>query len=362
LQDDAAAEEGQAAPPTCLAEPVVLKRFGVPEPLVVSLTDCEQRANLAALPLVSALALPDAKPRDQAPPAAGSTEVTTESTEATAGATDAAQALNPELLVRLQRLASRFPDRAIEIVSGYRTRARIGSRHRSGDALDVRIEGVDNEELSVFARTLEATGVGYYPNSTFVHVDVRAASAYWVDRSGPGEKADYVRGAAADASAADASAPGPEPVRAGTSTDAERAAITAQVERALHEALDDVHGPELPVADGPRSRDPALSASEAAPTAEPGADGTEVAQAPATVAADAPPVAQTEAALATVAPDESPSSVDPAPPRSADPASVLGGDVPAANEAPADPAELDPEIKSLLDRALVVMRQANAAG
>jgi uncharacterized protein YcbK (DUF882 family) len=330
-QDDTAAEAAQAAPPpACLAEPVVLKRFGVPEPLVVSLTDCEQRANLAALPLVSALALPAAKSGDQAPPAAVSTttEVTPDSTEATADATDAAQPLNPELLVRLQRLASRFPDRAIEIVSGYRTRARAGSRHRSGDALDVRIEGVDNEELSIFARTLEATGVGYYPNSTFVHVDVRAASAYWVDRSGPGEKADYVRGAAADASA-----PGPEPVRAGTSTDAERAAITAQVERALNDALDDAHGPELPVADAPPSRNPAVSASEAAPTAETVVETTEVAQEPA------------------------------AAPLPVGSASTPGGDAaPPPSEAPVDPAELEAELKSLLDRALVVMQQANAAG
>lgn len=309
--EETAADEAQPAP-ACLAEPVVLKRFGAPEPLVVSLTDCEQRPNPAALPLVGALAMPKARPDEQAAPEAASSG-------ASADATEPAQALNPELLVRLQQLASRFPDRAIEIVSGYRTRARAGSRHRSGDALDVRIEGVDNEQLSIFARTLEATGVGYYPNSTFVHIDVRAASAYWVDRSGPGEKPQYVRVPAADDSAA-----ATEAVHAGTSADAERDAITGQVERALSEAPDEAHGPELPVADEPRSSDRAVIASEAAPTAAPVAEAT-----------DAAPVAE--------ATDTAPSPA-------------------AQGDAPADPAELEAELKSLLDRALVVMQQANAAG
>src|SRR5262249_36429710 len=37
-------------------------------------------------------------------------------------------------------------------------------------------------------------GVGYYPNSDFVHLDVRPAgkkSAYWVDYSAPGQRAIY---------------------------------------------------------------------------------------------------------------------------------------------------------------------------
>ena len=90
--------------------------------------------------------------------------------------------------MRVQRVVEHFPARGVEIVSGYRPHARAGSRHHSADALDLRIDGVDNFELSEFARTLDATGVGYYPNSTFVHIDVRDAQAYWVDRSGPGER------------------------------------------------------------------------------------------------------------------------------------------------------------------------------
>jgi hypothetical protein len=35
-------------------------------------------------------------------------------------------------------------------------------------------------------------GVGYYPNSSFVHLDVRrGSSAFWIDYSGPGQTALY---------------------------------------------------------------------------------------------------------------------------------------------------------------------------
>jgi hypothetical protein len=35
-------------------------------------------------------------------------------------------------------------------------------------------------------------GVGYYPNSSFVHLDIRkGAKAFWIDYSGPGEAPLY---------------------------------------------------------------------------------------------------------------------------------------------------------------------------
>jgi hypothetical protein len=99
--------------------------------------------------------------------------------------------VHPGLLSRLQQVANKFPGRALEIVSGYRPDARVTSRHHHARALDFRVEGVSNERLRDFLRSLEETGVGYYPNSSFVHVDVREDKGYWVDRSGPGEPADY---------------------------------------------------------------------------------------------------------------------------------------------------------------------------
>jgi hypothetical protein len=44
----------------------------------------------------------------------------------------------------------------------------------------------------LFARELSETGVGYYPNSLFTHIDVRQRSVLWVDLSRPGEAARYV--------------------------------------------------------------------------------------------------------------------------------------------------------------------------
>ena len=82
----------------------------------------------------------------------------------------------------------------IHIVSGYRPLSK-GARHRSGRAIDLRVLGVANEDLFAFCRKLPDAGCGYYPNSTFVHVDVRslgAGHALWVDVSGPGERAHYV--------------------------------------------------------------------------------------------------------------------------------------------------------------------------
>jgi hypothetical protein len=45
--------------------------------------------------------------------------------------------------------------------------------------------------LRDYCRTLKNVGVGYYPNSTFVHLDVRTTPAFWIDYSKPGEPPRY---------------------------------------------------------------------------------------------------------------------------------------------------------------------------
>ncbi len=100
------------------------------------------------------------------------------------------------LLQHLSRISDHFGGRTIHIMSGFRPaggRTREGSRHVSGDAVDLKVQGVPNRTLIEFLRTLPDCGVGYYPNSSFVHFDVRDRKAYWVDRSGPGERSEYVR-------------------------------------------------------------------------------------------------------------------------------------------------------------------------
>jgi len=85
------------------------------------------------------------------------------------------------LLTRLGR-----PNAVVDIVCGYRTPesneylrtrgANTGvaknSQHTLAKAIDIRIPGVATRKLRDIALSLQAGGVGYYPVSQFVHVDV----------------------------------------------------------------------------------------------------------------------------------------------------------------------------------------------
>jgi uncharacterized protein YcbK (DUF882 family) len=85
------------------------------------------------------------------------------------------------MMARLGKL-----DSAIEIVCGYRTpETNLALRHNSpqtgvaehsqhmeGHAIDLRVPGVSTAMLRDAALSLQAGGVGYYPVSQFVHVDV----------------------------------------------------------------------------------------------------------------------------------------------------------------------------------------------
>ena len=52
------------------------------------------------------------------------------------------------------------------------------SQHLLGNAIDVRLRGLDLEVLRDTARTLKLGGVGYYAGSNFVHVDTGRVR-YW---------------------------------------------------------------------------------------------------------------------------------------------------------------------------------------
>jgi LysM repeat protein len=100
--------------------------------------------------------------------------------------------IDERLLQLLAKVSDTFGGRTIEVVSGYRReRATAGSRHRSGRAIDFRVAGVPNTAVRDYLQTLDRVGVGYYPRSSFVHLDVRQQWTYWVDHSGPGEPARY---------------------------------------------------------------------------------------------------------------------------------------------------------------------------
>jgi hypothetical protein len=105
-----------------------------------------------------------------------------------------AQRLDRRLIERLQLVADHFAKEGqkarIVVVSGYRP-PKSGSYHSAGRALDFRVEGVKDEALVSFCKTLTDTGCGYYPNGAFVHMDVRdrgAGHVAWVDRSLRGER------------------------------------------------------------------------------------------------------------------------------------------------------------------------------
>ena len=110
--------------------------------------------------------------------------------------TEAKHAMNPRLMRLLYQTGRHWPGRRLEIVSGYRSPTvakNPRSPHMKGLACDFRVDGVKTAELRDYLRkNFQKVGVGYYPNSTFVHLDVRKdRSAFWIDYSGPGDRALY---------------------------------------------------------------------------------------------------------------------------------------------------------------------------
>jgi uncharacterized protein YcbK (DUF882 family) len=100
------------------------------------------------------------------------------------------------LIQRLYRISRRFKGKVIRVYSGYRSRKvsrSRTSRHTVGRAIDFAVRGVSTRKLRDYILTTYKTkrGLGYYPNTPFVHFDVREKSAFWVDYSGKGEEPRY---------------------------------------------------------------------------------------------------------------------------------------------------------------------------
>jgi len=96
--------------------------------------------------------------------------------------------LSERLLRLLVRVSDAFGGRAVRVVSGYRTSSYYSdSRHRRSEAIDFSIPGIPNAVLRQYLLLLDDVGVGYYPNSSFLHLDVRACPIQWTDYAGPGE-------------------------------------------------------------------------------------------------------------------------------------------------------------------------------
>lgn len=93
--------------------------------------------------------------------------------------------MDPGLLDLVSGLAARLGGAgAVQVISGYRSPASNAalrrnstgvatrSLHMEGEAMDIRVQGVELSHVRNAALTMGRGGVGYYPGSDFVHVDV----------------------------------------------------------------------------------------------------------------------------------------------------------------------------------------------
>lgn len=110
--------------------------------------------------------------------------------------TDVEKPIDPRLVTLLSHVYDHFGGKTLEVVSGYRNQRKKTSNHFKGTAADVRIQGVSPKKLRAFAETLDTggMGIGIYPRSGFVHIDVRPLPSFrWVDYARAGSNASEKR-------------------------------------------------------------------------------------------------------------------------------------------------------------------------
>jgi uncharacterized protein YcbK (DUF882 family) len=100
--------------------------------------------------------------------------------------------IDPSLLDLLHRLQTTVDvNGPYKVICGYRSKETNAKLHRKsrgvaknslhvkGKAIDIRLSDVSLKELKNAACSLKAGGVGYYPKSNFIHVDIRSKPTYW---------------------------------------------------------------------------------------------------------------------------------------------------------------------------------------
>jgi uncharacterized protein YcbK (DUF882 family) len=95
--------------------------------------------------------------------------------------------MQPRLIELLSMAYEKFGKRQLVLVSGYRATRGTPNFHTRGHAADIKIEGVPARRLRDYLQSLDTggMGLGIYPRTGFVHVDVRPLpSYYWTDSSG----------------------------------------------------------------------------------------------------------------------------------------------------------------------------------
>ena len=104
---------------------------------------------------------------------------------------DKIAAIDPQLLLLVNEVSNKFGDgQQLHIISGYRSpesNAKLAARsngvarhsmHMDGKAIDIRLPGKNLAQLHKAAMSLRGGGVGYYPDSQFVHMDTGRVR-YW---------------------------------------------------------------------------------------------------------------------------------------------------------------------------------------
>lgn len=99
--------------------------------------------------------------------------------------TGAEAPIDPRLIAMLYELSQRTGEKIV-LISGFRTPAFAApnSYHTRGMAADIRIPGMTTLMVRDLARAMGVHGVGYYPRSQFVHVDLRDEPYFWTDLGG----------------------------------------------------------------------------------------------------------------------------------------------------------------------------------
>jgi uncharacterized protein YcbK (DUF882 family) len=91
--------------------------------------------------------------------------------------------IDPRLVELLHAISVRT-GKKILVVSGFRLPVYSKAAytyHARGMAADIRVPGMTALMLRDLAIAMGVKGVGYYPKSQFVHVDVREQKSYWID-------------------------------------------------------------------------------------------------------------------------------------------------------------------------------------
>ena len=97
--------------------------------------------------------------------------------------------IDSELIEDLQKIRDHF-GKPVNINSGFRCAVHnamvggaAGSKHCTGKAADIAVDGVDPEEVAKYAESIGVLGIGLYDTDAdghFVHIDTRTSRSFWL--------------------------------------------------------------------------------------------------------------------------------------------------------------------------------------